>query len=121
MSARIASPLAGSVWLLVLAFVGVFLGYGITHPGGSGSGTSANTVAYVAFLLAFSTVGALVASKRPRNPIGWLLLASVLCYMVGAWGSRWASRPRPAPVSRRSSSSSGPARGPGEWGWASPS
>ncbi|HEY8730685.1 MAG TPA: hypothetical protein VIN69_01755 [Candidatus Limnocylindria bacterium] len=86
MSARIASPLAGSVWLLVLAFVGVFLGYGITHPGGSGSGTSANTVAYVAFLLAFSTVGALVASKRPRNPIGWLLLASVLCYMVGGLG-----------------------------------
>ena len=32
--------------------------------------------------LAFSTVGALVASRRPESPIGWLLCASGLLYAV---------------------------------------
>jgi hypothetical protein len=40
-------------------------------------------VTYAAFLLAFSTVGALIASRRARNPIGWVLLGSAISYAVG--------------------------------------
>jgi hypothetical protein len=40
-------------------------------------------VTYGAFLLAFSTVGALITSRRARNPIGWILLGSALSYAVG--------------------------------------
>ena len=40
-------------------------------------------VTYTLFVLAFATVGALVASRRPRNPIGWILLAAGLSYVVG--------------------------------------
>ncbi len=40
-------------------------------------------IAYTVFVLAFATVGALVASRRPRNPIGWLLLLAGLAYTLG--------------------------------------
>jgi hypothetical protein len=37
------------------------------------------------FIAAFATVGALLAWKRPGNPIGWLLSATGLAYAVGAF------------------------------------
>jgi hypothetical protein len=39
------------------------------------------TVSFVLFL-AFPMVGALIASRRPRNPIGWICLAYGLLWMV---------------------------------------
>jgi hypothetical protein len=36
----------------------------------------------VVIFLAFPIVGALIASRRPRNPIGWLLLADGLLWML---------------------------------------
>ncbi len=41
------------------------------------------TVTVLLFILASASVGAVVASKRPSNPIGWLVLASGLCYSMG--------------------------------------
>ena len=88
--------------LIAVGSVVVVLAYGLTHGATGATTTWANEVAYLAFMLAFSTVGALVASRRPRNPIGWLLLGSVLCYAVGgagvtvagppliAWAGAWA-------------------------------
>jgi hypothetical protein len=39
--------------------------------------------AFVVVYLAFSTVGALVASRRPDNPLGWIMCVAGLSYAVG--------------------------------------
>jgi hypothetical protein len=40
-------------------------------------------VVFFVFVLTFVTVGALVASRRPANPIGWLMIAAGFAYSVG--------------------------------------
>jgi hypothetical protein len=40
-------------------------------------------VAALAFALIFAVVGALVASRRPENPIGWIMCGAGLAYAVG--------------------------------------
>src|SRR5713101_2749983 len=35
-------------------------------------------------LLAFATVGSLIASRRPENPIGWLFCISTLLWALGS-------------------------------------
>jgi hypothetical protein len=44
-------------------------------------GTISETVTFVLFL-AFPIVGALIASRRPQNPIGWICLADGLLWMI---------------------------------------
>ena len=55
------------------------------HPGFVGDLPSA------LWLGAFTSVGALVAAKRPRNPIGWLLLAFGLHFIVFSTAGAYAS------------------------------
>jgi len=41
-------------------------------------------VVFCVTFLGFSILGALVAARLPRNPIGWLLLAQGLCWELSA-------------------------------------
>ncbi len=41
-------------------------------------------------MLLLATVGALVASRNPRNPIGWLFVASAVTSMIGVIGVEYA-------------------------------
>jgi hypothetical protein len=50
-------------------------------------GNGLDVVATVVFIASFATVGALLAWKRPRNLIGWLLSGTGLAYAAGAFAT----------------------------------
>ena len=81
---------AWSVWAVTMAITATAIGYDALHPLpaelASQSGTGLDMVAGLTFIVAFATVGALLAWKRPGNPIGWLLSGSGLAYALGGFG-----------------------------------
>ena len=94
MSARAAAPLAWSLaGLSVVMFVATIAltisslyVAGATQPS-STKGTLGDLLLWIPFL-AFPIVGALIASKRPTNAIGWICLVAGLFWMlIFLWGS----------------------------------
>ena len=96
--ARAAFWRAWSIWAVSVAATAGTLVYTVVHPLPAklaGYGASGfNGVVGVAFIGAFATVGALLAWKRPRNPIGWLLSAIGLVTAVAVFGVFLAHFPR---------------------------
>jgi two-component system NarL family sensor kinase len=81
---------AWSIWAVSVAATATALSYTAVHPLPAKlaiqAGSAADGVVAVVFIAAFSTVGALLAWKRPGNPIGWLLSATGLAYAVAVFG-----------------------------------
>jgi MFS family permease len=79
---------AWSIWAVSVAVSATTLGYTAVHPLPAKltnlSGSGLDGAIGVVFIAAFATVGALLAWKRPRNPIGWLLSATGLVFAVAA-------------------------------------
>jgi hypothetical protein len=89
---------AWSIWAVSVAVTAAGIGYTALHPlpaklasqfGGGLDGAVA-----VVFVAAFATVGALLAWKRPGNPIGWLLSAIGLVTAAAVFGVFLAHFPR---------------------------
>ena len=78
----LASSLAG---LCVTMFVANFPLFALARspqvPGGWGAGLSVGNLLGGVLFLVFPLVGVLIAARRPRNPIGWILLADGLLWM----------------------------------------
>ena len=91
MSRRTASWLAWSVWLLCVVLISfALLFYFLSSPTPETQTPPALTAFLRALSLAFPTVGALVASRRPENPIGWIFCGTGLLYGVQAFASGYA-------------------------------
>jgi signal transduction histidine kinase len=77
MTTATARWLAGGLLLLTVAALTVSAWFGVAN------GDLMNAFAFTPLLLAFAAVGAIVASHRPANPIGWLFQAEGLGFAVG--------------------------------------
>jgi hypothetical protein len=87
MSPRAASWLAWSVCMLsvvmFLATVALFVLARSAHvPSGSSASRTVIDLLVSVPIVAFPLVGALIASRRPQNPIGWICLADGLLWML---------------------------------------
>jgi hypothetical protein len=100
MSPRRASVLAWSLagLSMILYIVNVVL-YVLAHPARP-SGTISVALGGALFLI-FPVVGALIAARRPGNPIGWVLLADGLLWIVsdttGYYADYGVARPGSVP------------------------
>ncbi len=101
MKPRTTLTIAWSVWALSMVALLVPFAYRLTGHRVAGLGTQSGSIAPVItvllFIPIFATVGAVLAAKRPTNPIGWLLSATGLCYalgtlaiLVGHFSARWS-------------------------------
>ena len=77
MTSATARWLARGLLLLTVAALAVSAWFGVANA------DLMNAFAFTPLLLAFAVVGAIVASHRPANPIGWLFLAEGLGFAVG--------------------------------------
>ena len=80
MSGRMVGRLAWGMWALtMLAMVLTLLLASLNEPLSS----FRNAALISLLILAFSTAGALVASRRRQNPIGWLFCSGALVWILG--------------------------------------
>jgi hypothetical protein len=89
---------AWSIWAVCVGVTATALGYTAARPLpaklASEAGSGLDGAVGIVFIAAFATVGALLAWKQPRNPIGWLLSGTGLAYAVAAFGVFLAHFPR---------------------------
>ena len=114
----LAWALAGiSVAMFAAGFVFAFLTLGVADPVKQISSVGIGSLLVFLPFLAFPVVGALIASKRPGNPIGWICLTAGLFWMFVAVGD---------PMTAYSLARTGSAPGPVMldaltlWSWAFP-
>ncbi len=87
MRERLAPRLAWSLWVATIAVTLASLPLRVLNGGDPvPSGVA------VGFGFGFSTVGAIVASQRPRNLIGWLFCLISLAFSVAGFAQQYATR-----------------------------
>jgi hypothetical protein len=81
LSRRAATRLAWSLWALVLALDIATSVFEIMAGKANGDAVATFVLAFIVFQT-LATVGAIVASEHPGNPIGWLFLAAPILMML---------------------------------------
>ena len=90
MSARAAAWLAWSLWALCVGLFALTLVLLVLTPPIRNTWPEALIVLLRVIALTFPTVGALIASRRPKNPIGWILCGTGLFTGVRSFAQAYA-------------------------------
>ncbi len=90
-SVRIVSWVAWSLWALTVALMALTVVFTAFHSSSRDPASGAASFAVsILFVASFLTVGALIASRRPRNPIGWIFFAMSLALVVAIFFGNYA-------------------------------
>jgi hypothetical protein len=81
LSRPVAARVAWSLWALVIALDAATAVLAVMAGEVEGGGIATFVVAFIVFQI-FATVGAVVASRRPENPIGWFFLVAAILLMT---------------------------------------
>jgi hypothetical protein len=91
MKARTAVRVAWLTWIVALAFPLALVAISVSSGGSLRDDDVGLSIGFLSLQLAFSTVGALVASRRACNPIGWLFCAQGLALSVAGTSEGYAA------------------------------
>src|SRR5207237_3929627 len=99
MGTRTPIRVAWALWALILAVMlaGVLLwaASGFPPPSGSesvaGAGATFLVFSWALTYLTFASIGVLIATRRPRNPIGWLCILAGLMMACSMLASEYAN------------------------------
>jgi hypothetical protein len=93
-TSRTAARVAWSAWVVTVVFMAgavVLSGFNSPVLGGAGR-TAVLVVVGITWTIAFATVGAVVASLRPANPIGWTFCSMAVVIALVAFAEEYATR-----------------------------
>ena len=84
MSGRAAGWISWSVWAVTLVLLVLTVVFSLVYPTSEDRvGNPVNFAVLILFVATFETVGAIIASRRPKNAIGWVFCGMGLA-LVGA-------------------------------------
>jgi signal transduction histidine kinase len=89
MRERSARRLARSFWLLAFSLLVATVALEVT---GSGAEHLVFIVIAAAMTMGYATVGALIASRHPANPIGWLFLTTGIGMVLAGFAENYVAR-----------------------------
>jgi hypothetical protein len=90
-SPRVAARIAWPIWTISVAFTVLALLFVALSGAARDIDASVADVAFEVAILVFSTVGVLVASRRPENRIGWIFLVAGTAMAVGESSYQYAN------------------------------
>ena len=88
MSRRAAARVAWSLWAAALILVGLAVAFAALNRHTSDGASPVDIFVFVE--LTFPTVGALIASRRPENPIGWIFCSIGLLQALSIFAGGYA-------------------------------